>query len=561
MARDPVPSPLPKPAALGALCAWGVLLALLLAPLAFGLGSAEGAGTSPLSARRLGRLAGNSLRIAAIAAVAGGVLGCFVGLVAARLEGPRRRLLLLGVAAAPLFIPPPVVAVAAIRLFGPSGLFADWIPGAGGAFPVVEQLDAAPSPLRISPVYTLEGGGLVLAWALGPLAALAAAAAAMRLPREPEEAALLETGPLRVLARVSLPALAGSAVTGAALVFLFAVNDFGVAESLRSLPVLVSEVYVQFGVYYDTTRAMGAGLVMAAMALAGAWAAERALFRDHGGESFLDEDPPPALGRSPGGRVLRAVAWLLALLAAGGIIGALAMTATGPMGPGAVWRQTWRTARPEFLFSLQLAAAMLPILGAASLALGAALASSARPRLWRLLVAAPLVLPGPVLAVGFLGLLRRPPGSLPLGLDDALAAMAATTAPLMIAWMLKFAPIGALLVERALRSAPRDWAEAAAMDGGGAWALWRAGLAARMLPALAAGALAGAAFTLGETGAAVLLIPPGTTTLGVRLQTLMHFSPAGEVSALSILLAGPGLLLAAAGALLLSIPALRSRAR
>jgi iron(III) transport system permease protein len=62
------------------------------------------------------------------------------------------------------------------------------------------------------------------------------------------------------------------------------------------------------------------------------------------------------------------------------------------------------------------------------------------------------------------------------------------------------------------------------------------------MPAVLAGGVAVAALSLGEVGATILLIPPGTSTLSVRLFTLMHYAPTGQVSAVCLLLALPALL-------------------
>jgi ABC-type Fe3+ transport system permease subunit len=191
--------------------------------------------------------------------------------------------------------------------------------------------------------------------------------------------------------------------------------------------------------------------------------------------------------------------------------------------------------------------------GVAGSAAGWALASARRPWPARLALLVPLVTPAPLLAVGAQLLLRRPAGSLPGGLDDALAALADTHVPLLAVWLLRFAPIVALLVERALRHLPADASAAAALEGAGPLAFWRAIAGPQCAPAVAAGMLAAFALSLGEVGAAVLLLPPGTTTLGVRLLTLMHYAPTGQVSALCLLLAAPGLAAYAAAASLLAM--------
>ncbi|MBX3727635.1 MAG: ABC transporter permease subunit [Candidatus Sumerlaeia bacterium] len=525
---------------------WLAAVLVLLAPLALGLGGgAEVDGPSLASPQRLARLGWNSLRLAGGAVVLAMLLAVPVAVTATRLGRGR---LLLALACLPLFIPPTVLAVAAVRLLGPAGMLTRLIAGQEYVFPVTEQLLGPPSALPGAPIYTLWGGALVLAWGYAPLAVLALVAVLRRAGVDAEEHALLHTGPLGVLARVTLPMAAGGALAGGALVFLFALTDLAVPEALRSLPVLVAEVYVQFGVYFDTRAALMACGVLAVLAggaagLAG-WLATRTGL---GGADTETEDPTPVrLPTTAGTRMVKGSGWVLGVVPVAAAVFVLVWTATGPEGPAAVWRIVWSTARDEFFFTLALGGLLAVLAAGVGGLVGWALAAARRPAAWRVVVLVPLVLPAPVLAVGMQVLLRRPPGSLPLGLDDGLAALSQTHAPLLAVWLLRFAPVVALLVERALRRVGPETLAAAALDGAGTCATARWLLLPACWPALAGGALATFAFTLGEVGAAVLLLPPGTTTLGVRLLTLMHFAPTGQVSALCLLLLVPGALAYAA---------------
>src|SRR5690606_34667355 len=98
-----------------------------------------------------------------------------------------------------------------------------------------------------------------------------------------------------------------------------------------------------------------------------------------------------------------------------------------------------------------LAALAIPI----ALVLGGCLARSRHPWVWRILILAPLIIPGPVFGIGMQTILRRPRGSLPFGFDDTLADWSQTLGPLMLVWVLRFAPVAAFVVERVWRSIPR----------------------------------------------------------------------------------------------------------
>ncbi|MBI5153932.1 iron ABC transporter permease [Candidatus Poribacteria bacterium] len=532
-----MPTNLPATRGATILFLWVLLIGLVLSPLAFGLGSAEVASGPGLAAGRLVQLSANSLYMAGLAAGLALAAALPAALVAMRLESGRTRAVLLASAATTLFIPPPVMAVAAIRLFGPGGSLARMITGIEATFPVSEQIGAPALRIPGAPIYTLTGGAFTLAWAFFPLAALAIAARLHRADRDAEDAALLETTPFGVLRSITLPAALGSIAAGSGLVFLFSITEFGVPESLRSLPVLVSEVYAQFGVYYDTGPALAASLVLVGVAGLAIW------FTGHRCESPDNSFEPEDENRRrwTGMPMLRGAGWFCAALPAAAAIGILLATATGPHGPLPVWSSTWSTASGELFFSFALGAAAAVLAGTTGCVLAWVLAGTRRPRVWRLALAAPLVIPGPVFGVAVQLLLRRDPDSLPFGLDDALARWSQTLGPLLSVWMFRYAPVVALLAERQLRAIPAAQWEAARIEGARAWGLWRLIAWPAVWPAAAAGMLAVFALTLGEVGAAVLLLPPGRTTLGVRLMTLMHYAPTGQVSALCLLATMPSI--------------------
>ena len=524
------------------LLAWAAALVLVLAPLALGLGGSARIEGPGLDTGRILELAASSILMSLGAVALALAMALPIGLTAARLLPARRALLLLALATAPLFVPPPVVAIACARLFGPAGFLTDLITGGQPTFAVSARAPAGAPNIPGAPIYSLPGGAFTLGVALFPLAVLAIYGALRRANPEVESAALLEARPGRVLRRVTIPLAAGGIAAGCSLVFLFAVTEFGVPETLRSLPVLVSEIYVQFGVYYDTQSALRAALTL--VAIGGAGFALAALVLHAFGLTGLDPGEPHSQEprRLPGLPTLKASGWALGTLPIAGIVAVLIATATGPKGPAAVWRETFATAHQELVFTLGLGVALAVLTGIAGSLLGAALWACRRPLGWRLLVAVPLIMPGPVLGIGTSILLHRPPGSLPLRLDDALAALGGTAVPLLAIWTLRYAPIVALIVEGLLRGMPDSWTEHAKLEGAGFKDWWTAVALPTCWPGVAGGMLAALALSLGEVGAAVLLLPPGPTTLGVRLATLMHYAPTGQVSALSLLNLLPGLL-------------------
>ncbi len=519
---------------------WAFLLASLFAALIFSPSGLSGAAESGgFDTGHLLRLTANSVFAALLAALIGTAWMLIPALVAARLESGWRRGLLVALAVLPLFISPTVIAVAGIRLFGPQGSLSQMIAAALDWFGLVSEEKGATG---LGKLYSLPGTGLLFAWSFASVAFLALMAVLAKARPEVEEAGRLETSPARVLLRLVLPMAVPGFVMGGILVFLLAMTEFGIPEALRSQPLLVSNVYTQFGVYYDGAAAAQASFLIVLLSLPIAiYVLNRLWPQEQGNGAPAAEVPPPPV-RSPGLSLIRLAGWSLGGLPAAALLGVLLVTTRGPGGFFSVIVETWDLSREEFFFSLMVSAIAAALCAVAGVLAGLSLASLRKPAIPRLVLLSGLVLPGPVIGIGLKVLLLLPPGSLPFSLDDGLARLDSTLVPLVLAYLIRFTPLVALLCEYLLRDAPRELAEATRLESNRWFDHLRVWGWASIWPGVVAGGLAGFALIMGEAGAAVLVIPPGPTTLSVRLMTLMHYAPTSQVSALSLLIVLPALL-------------------
>lgn len=529
------------------LAAWIVLAACVLGPLVFGAGSALVIGdtTQLPSVGRILRLGGSSVKVALYASFGATLIGLPLALIFARGLRERSRPLFAACAIAPLFVPPGIMAVIAVHLFGANGMITRLVLPGVHTFSVPQSLNGAVSALPGAPIFTFAGAGLTLAVCYFPIIFAAVAAALDRADGDVELAARIDGGAIGAWRAAIIPSAGPTLVASVVVVFLLALVEFSVPESLRSLPVLVGEVYVQFGVFFNTQGAFVAGLALAAFSLAVALPAlaliQRALPDSDNGTTL---DHPPAVVW----RELRAASmfgWLLALLPIVGIFGVIAWTMQGTEGRIATLLRTFSLASEElrFGFGLSLMASVLCVLGGG--VLGVALARLERPRIWRAALFLLFLLPGPLWGVGMSTILRAPAeAGAPEWILQILDEVADSSWPLLIAWTLRFAPLAALLVERAVRRIPQDWRDAAQLEGAGTIDRARAYGFGAVAASLAVAGLICFALTLGDPGAAVLLLPPGETTIAVRLMTLMHYAPQREVSSLCLLGALPPALMA-----------------
>ncbi|MCA9233888.1 MAG: ABC transporter permease subunit, partial [Planctomycetales bacterium] len=200
---------------------------------------------------------------------------------------------------------------------------------------------------------------------------------------------------------------------------------------------------------------------------------------------------------------------------------AIQMTARAPLEHGR-----------EILWSLAVAAT-----AASAVLIVASIASVwGRTRRWPafaagVVAAAALAIPGPLVGVGVIALLAHGDDSMwwwltPL-YDKTILAPG-------LAQFVRALPLAGLVIWNQVASVPRDLLEAAASEGSGPVGRWLwVGFPLRA-PGLAAGWLCAFALAVGEVSATLLVYPPGTTPLSVRISQLLHYGVDDRVAALSL---------------------------
>lgn len=189
--------------------------------------------------------------------------------------------------------------------------------------------------------------------------------------------------------------------------------------------------------------------------------------------------------------------------------------------------------RHEFAWSLVIAG--LAATGAMLVATG--LAWRARHRAWRTLAALTLAagglaVPGPLISLGIIwGLDRSQPAILMWLYDRTIAAPVLATA-------IRILPLAMLGCWYVLGSVADDALDCAACDGAGAWSrFWRVAWPQRRA-GLAAVWLAVLAIASGELAGSILVMPPGVTTVPIRVFGLIHAGVDDQVAGLCLVIFG-----------------------
>lgn len=464
--------------------------------------------TAPSSFLHAFTLLPNSLALAGSVTALASVMGLFLALALDCARVPFRRVLWAGVAIA-FVVPPYIAAIAWIELTGVNGavprLLRDMF-GVHAAWPSL---------------YSLPGASFVLSLSYCPVPAAACTVAIRRIDRAVEEAGALFASQRRRLMGIVLPMLLPALATGALIVFLLALVNFNV-PSLLQVRVYPVEVHNRFAAFYDVR-----GAALLSMPLAAVGLIVGLLWRAYVGPRrawFSGEARPPQQAAvSP---AMRYWFFIFALILVGPAAVPPILVHFLRSLPLESYREVWRTAADELgtsLFIAALAATLMTALAFFMVVLGW---SRAVRQVFFSLSGLAFLISGPALAIGLIAFWNK---------SDARALVYDTITVVVLvcaARYLVFAYAGLAYARNAL---DRRSFEAAAVFGVPAWRQWFALELPLLSPALVA--VWGLAFILafGEVDAAVLLTPPGITTLPVRIFGLMHYGPGRLVSALSVI--------------------------
>lgn len=511
---------------------WLAALAFVGAPLAavvsIGLG---GNHIQELLDGGIGSAAANSIVSAGCSAAAAVLFATAMALVLDRTDLPGRsvlRLMLLS----PLLIPPFVGAIAWTGLLGPAGMINSfWTDRFGG------------------PLWNIYGGdGVVFLLTVHsyPLAYLIISTALRRIPGDLEQAARIAgASPWRALRDVTLPLLRPALLASFTLTAVSNLADFGI-PALVGLPeryVTLSTMvyrYIQSGTVDKPLEVVSTiGIALLGLAVV-AVAVDRVLGRRRiqlDGAVTAPQLLPLGRGRIPAGVLAWSIGSMLTVLP----ILALATQALLPA-PGVplTWNNLTLTSiegaitAPGTLVGIQnsvtLALGAAVICGFLGLAIGV-LTTRTRSRDnagLDLAAMLPQAIPGLVIAVGWLIIGRY------TGLFD-------TKWIILCAYVMAFLAIVVQAVRAPLSATPTALEEVARSSGASHFrSLWDVPWK-MAVPAAVTGGVLVALTAVRELTMSVLLVAPGTQTLGVSIFNLQQAGDYNAASALSLLVALVGM--------------------
>lgn len=473
----------------------------------------------------------NSLVSAVASALLAVVIGAGFAILFDRTDLPGRRPLRL-LALTPLLMPPFVGAIAWLGVAGPTSPVNLWWRETFGA------------PLWS--IYGADGVIFLLTVHSYPLAMIIVAAALRRVPSDLEQAARIAgASPARALFAVTLPLLRPALLSSFLLIAVGNLADFGIPsiiglpERFVTLATLVYR-YLQSGTVDDPLAVVAAiGVVLLVLAI-GALLLNMLIGR-RGWELDASSAPPQVLALGRARAVTGIVVWALVLIVT--VLPLLALLVQALLrAPGVplVWENltfdhlvralTTQTALDGAKNSVMLAVLAAVICAVLGLGIGV-LSTRTSLRGSRALGGAamlPQAIPGIVIAVAWLIIAPR------IGLFN-------TPWLILAAYVTSFTALVVQAVNAPLASTPSSAEEAARVSGAGrVRALFD--ISCRMaLPAALSGAVIVAVTAVRELTLSVLLLSPGSQTLGVAIFSFQQAGAFSTAAAWSLIVAIVGI--------------------
>ncbi len=473
----------------------------------------------------------NSLVSAGLSAVFAVVIGTVLALLLDRTNLPGRGILRIFLLS-PLLVPPFVGAIAWLGLFGPGG-----------------QINHFWSQVFGSPLWNMYGGaGVVFLLTVHsyPLAYLIVGAALRRVPGDLEQAAQISgANPWRAVTKITMPLVRPAQISAFTLIAVQNLADFGIPAIIgtpggyQTLATMIYR-YIQSGTVSEPLQVVSTiGALLLLLAIIGVLLEYRASGRSMG----LDGPAAPqqTLNLSTWKHVVGFMSWIVGLAIT--VLPLLALAVQSFLSaPGqplrwenltlnsmtrALTANTTIVGAYNSIFLAASAALICGVIGGlVSVLLTRTLSRTNVPL--RIVVMLPQAVPGLILAVGWL--LIGPS----LGLFNTIWLI-------LCAYVMGFIALVVQTVNAPLRSIPVALEEAARISGAGGLRTlitisWR-----MAMPAIFTGMMLVLLTSVRELTISVLLLAPGSQTLGVAIFNLQQAGDYNAASALSLIVVVLGL--------------------
>jgi len=343
-----------------------------------------------------------------------------------------------------------------------------------------------------------------------PLAVLIIGSALRAIDAKLEEAGLLLTEPYRVIKKILIPLLKPALYTAFSLIFVFSISNFSVPAYLH-VQVLTTEIFTQFAAFYRHSLAIFQSLFLVLISLILLWRSSGYLlsagFLSIGGKGL--KQIKYHLPKQKYALLFLYLYLFLSLILPVGILFLQSLKGGFP-----VFQKAFYLLLPAFVFTFKwaLLAAFLTLLTGTI----AAYYSVRKHKSWLdICLLTAFVLPSLAAGVAWINFYNR----------KNLLLIYSGMSILMIAYVGKYAYIASRIIANSLKQYPVSLEEAARLQQSNSFELWTKIIIPLNFRAISTAFLISFVFIVGELGMSIMLYPPGTELLSVKVFTLMANAP------------------------------------
>ncbi len=326
-----------------------------------------------------------------------------------------------------------------------------------------------------------------------------------------------------VMKEIIFPLTAPFLLCGAGILFVLAVTEYTI-PSLFSVTVYSLGLFSAFSATNNPLLALLLSLPLLAITLAIiVWAAYRlsATFQEQSLHSYL---PAAKFSLPSSFTTAQSVAFLLFIVDIALTLGILSVQAV--TGKGSLVSLSGSAG--DIVYSLEIAIWVALVSIPLACILGWNLYSGKKRLIWWILVIAPLAVPAPLIGIGLIGIGSVFPGYV---VSDSILLP-------VLASVTRFIPFAALLTFAQWKRIDPLLIDAGYVFGKSRWDIARRIELPLLLPGLLAASGLMAVLSLCELGATLLVIPPGSSTVTIRVYNYLHYGSSGSVAALCLVMAG-----------------------
>ncbi len=336
------------------------------------------------------------------------------------------------------------------------------------------------------------------------------------------QAARLLCQDLRVFLRIVLPLASPLLLAGAGFLWVFCLIDYTI-PSIYAANVYPFEIFAEFSTSYLPAVAVLLAVPLLLVTIFLVLLSQRPLKSVIQSSMWTRREWKPEFSWPAWFRAAQRIALGIFIFQTGLVIVVLLVLAG---------------AAPDLAGTLSLAredavTTVLICLGATLLAIPVALTLATRlvqkgpnASLWWILAVIPLAIPSPLIGIGMIVFWNTP---------DAVSLYGTLAMP-VFAVIVRFLPFAALIIAAQLRSVDPLLLDAASIFGENRIRNFFSVYLPLILPGICIAAAFIFAFGIGELGATLLVIPPGLSTLTIRLYNYLHYGSSESVAALGLLM-------------------------